>query len=153
MCMARAYSGRSVGLLGHTQRKALNLSLADQRRQRDLKEGGHGLCRIRSIDWRKKGSLRASRCNRAALDQVLLCVLTGTSTEQIGNAHFLKQQQPYSTACLPECIGQSSHALVYQAAGRKANSPSTSLHFRSRNVILRFLLKTSVTCFICPFPW
>ena len=43
------------------------------------------ICRIRSVDWQRKGSLRASRYNRAVLDQVLLCVLTGTSTQQIGN--------------------------------------------------------------------
>ena len=98
-------SGRSVGLLGHTQRKVLNLSLADHQRQRHPNEGGHGLCRIRSIDWRKKGSLRASRYHRAALDQVLLCVLTGTSTEQIGNAQFLKRQQPHLTPYLPQHVG------------------------------------------------
>lgn len=129
--MARANLGRSVGLLGHTQRKVLNLSLADQQRQRHPKEGGHDRCSIRSIDWRKKGSLRASRYYRAVLDQVLLCVVTGTDTKQIGNALFL---------------------LVYQAVGRKANSQAP--RFVSVLVISFLALRVdSVAYFICQFPW
>ena len=153
MCMARANSGRSVGLLGHTQRKVLNLSTADQQRQRNPK-GGHGQCLIRSIDWQKKGSLRASRYNRAILDQVLLCVLTGTSTKQIGNAQLLKQQ-PHSIPCLPQCVRlkQLCYLLMFQVVGRKANSSSTSLRFRSHNIILRIFFWRFRHLFHLPAPF